>query len=99
MKEVVEFVSDITTLRKAPLVDVPVGAAKLAGRCIEQLVSPVVTEDSVVQSLEDNVPKDDPSLLSFADLGIEPQSMDKVSFDFLHRFRPGGHFSIVEGYH
>ena len=30
---------------------------------------------------------------------IEPSSMDKYAFDFLHRFRPGGHFTMVQGYH
>ena len=36
---------------------------------------------------------------TLADLGVVPSSMDKYSFDFLHRFRPGGHFTMVQGYH
>lgn len=98
-KEVVEFVSDITTLKK-PLIDVPVSTAKFAGRAIEQLIAPVLTEDMVVQMTEDNVIRDnEKDWLTFSDLKMEPSSMDKVSFDFLHRFRPGGHFTIVKGYH
>ena len=103
MKEVVEFVSDITTLKK-PLVDVPVAAGKLAGRFVEQLIAPVLTEDGVALLLEDNVEKPQKEgqaqqYLTLKDLHIEPHSMDKVSFDFMHRFRPGGHFVKVEGYH
>jgi hypothetical protein len=33
------------------------------------------------------------------DLNIEPMSMDKVAFEYLHRFRQGGHFTLAEGYH
>ncbi len=98
MKEVVEFVSDLTTLKK-PLIDVPLPVAKLAGRLVEQLISPVLTEDMVAQMTEDNVAKTDNNHLTFKDLGIEPCSMDKESFEFMHRFRPGGHFTVVKGYH
>lgn len=38
-------------------------------------------------------------ILTMEDLDIEPCSVDKVAFEFLHRFRPGGHFTLVEGYH
>jgi hypothetical protein len=48
---------------------------------------------------EDVLPRADQDWLNIQDLGIEPASMDKVAFDFLHRFRRGGHFTQVEGYH
>lgn len=41
----------------------------------------------------------DQGYLGLADLNIEAAAMDRVAFDFLHRFRPGGHFVLVEGYH
>lgn len=97
-KEVVEFVSDVTLL-KARLINVPVPVANMAAKVVQQLISPVLTEDMVKQMLEDNVAKEDPNLLTFEDIGIEPGSMDKLAFDFLHRFRPGGHFTLVKGYH
>jgi NADH dehydrogenase (ubiquinone) 1 alpha subcomplex subunit 9 len=97
-KEVVEFVSDVTTVKK-PLVDVPESAALLAGRFIQETVTPILTEDHIAQLKEDVVAVEGSSMLTIQDLGIEPQSMDKVAFDFLHRFRPGGHFTLVGGYH
>lgn len=97
-KEVAEFVQDVTLLHK-PLVDVPVSWARIAGRALEHLTDPRWTEDMLEQVLEDTVKKPDPSLLTLQDLGIEPGSMDALSFDFLHRFRAGGHFSLVRGYH
>ena len=97
-KEVIEFVSDVTTVKK-PMIDVPVKIAKFAGRFIQETPAPFLTEDMVTQMLEDNVALPDPKLITFKNLGIEPVSMDKVAFDYLHRFRPGGHFTKVEGYY
>ena len=62
-------------------------------------INPVLTRDLVHQMQEDIVQKEDADLLTFKDLNIQPSSIDKVAFDFLHRFRPGGHFTIVKGYH
>lgn len=97
-KEVVEFVSDVTTL-KIPLVDVPVKYAQMVGRLTENMISPILTEDMVNQMTENVVAVKNANCLTLSDLNIEPASMDKFAFDFLHRFRPGGHFTIVKGYH
>jgi len=99
-KEVAEFVSDISTLRK-PLVDVPLPAAELAGRAVEELVSPWFTQDSIRQLTEDVLPqpKETTGWLDMEDLQLEATSMDKVAFEYLHRFREGGHFTLAEGYH
>jgi NADH dehydrogenase (ubiquinone) 1 alpha subcomplex subunit 9 len=81
------------------LVSVPVSAAKAFGKAMEYTNAPAVTEDGVEQMLEDNVARTDPNLLTFKDLDISPVSVDKVAFDYLARFRAGGHFRLVEGYH
>lgn len=93
-----EFVSDVTTLKK-PMVDVPIAAANLTGRFFEETISPLMTMDMIAQLQEDVVEKEGIGLLNLKDLDIEPVSMDKMAFDYLHRFRPGGHFTMVEGYH
>jgi hypothetical protein len=97
-KEVVEFVQDVTTLKKN-MIDVPVSAASFAGKLYQETINPFLTEDMIIQLTEDVVEKADKDLLTFKDLGIEPTSMDKMAFDYLHRFRPGGHFTMVQGYH
>jgi len=97
-KEVVEFVQDVTTLKKN-LIDVPVNAAAYAGKLYQETINPVLTEDMIIQLTEDVVEKADKELLTLKDLGIEASSMDKMAFDYLHRFRPGGHFTMVQGYH
>jgi len=97
-REVTEFVQDVTTLRK-PLVDIPTKLAEFAGMGFENAINPLVTLDGVKQMSEDVLPSGSPDVLGFEALGIEPVSMDKVAFDYLHRFRPGGHFVNVEGYH
>jgi hypothetical protein len=102
-KEVVEFVADIS-LRKVMLYDVPASVAELAGTISEYLISPVITKDSIVQFqdnivLKKNDETKDEKLYTFEDLVIEPKSMDRVAFDYLHRFRKGGHFVLAKGYH
>lgn len=79
--------------------DVPLPLARLAGGAFNQLVSPFFTPDNIELLYEDVVAHDDPTLKTFNDVGIEPASMDKVAFDYLHRFRKGGHFTMVKGYH
>jgi NADH dehydrogenase (ubiquinone) 1 alpha subcomplex subunit 9 len=97
-KEIVEFVADVTTVHKEFRL-VPAQYAAMAGSVVETLIAPVLTKDGVAQMTEDNVMRDDPTWLTLTDLGIEANSMDKAAFDFLHRFRPGGHFTLVSGYH
>lgn len=97
-KEVVEFVSDLTTIKK-PLIDTPLGAAKFAASFLENTINPFLTQDGLAQIQEDCVASKDPTLLSFETLDMTPQSMDKIAFDYLHRYRPGGHFKLVSGYY
>jgi len=97
-KEAVEFVMDVTTL-KTGLLDIPQPIAKLSARLIQELINPILTVDQISRMLEDNVASEDASLLRFKDVGVEATSMDKQAFEYLHRFRPGGHFPLVQGYH
>lgn len=97
-KEVAEYVQDVTRLGR-PLVDVPISWARRTGKVMEHFISPFWTEDFVDLMLEDAVKLNDPSLKTLQDLGVEPRSMDSLAFDYLHRFRKGGHFTVVKGYH
>lgn len=98
MKEVVEFVSDVTGVKKS-LVDVPVSAAKLIAGLVEETIDPFLTKDMIDQLQEDVVAKEGAEFFGLADIDVESSSMDKFAFDYLHRFRPGGHFTVVKGYH
>ncbi len=90
--------SDVTLLKK-PLIDIPLPVARGVSAILNQTISPFLTPDNIAQLCEDVLPETHPSLVDITDLGIEPASMDKVAFDYLHRFRFGGHFTIVKGYH
>ena len=98
-KELVELVADITMKKDVELVDVPVSVARLAGKFMGELINPWLTKDLVEEMLVDVVEKSDPTLLSLKDLDITPQSVDRLAFDYLSRFRSGGHFKLVQGYH
>jgi len=98
-KEIAEFVGDITRMKK-PLLSIPIPLALQAGKFIENLINPTLTYDMVLQMQENVLPKiNNNNWLSIKDLNIEPVSMDKVAFEYLHRFRQGGHFTLAEGYH
>jgi NADH dehydrogenase (ubiquinone) 1 alpha subcomplex subunit 9 len=102
-REIVEFVQDVSTVSK-PIVAMPNGAAELAGRMINAgAINPIFSDDMLHLMSEDCVAKPDGEggtrMKTLEDLGLNPRSMDRYSFDFLHRFRPGGHFTMVQGYH
>ena len=97
-KEVVEFVHDLTN-KSVPIVDIPIFLAKAAGTVNNTWIRPFITEDVVNQMQEDCIELQGTDMLTMKDLGIEPVSMDKMAFSYLHRFRPGGHFVKVQGYY
>jgi NADH dehydrogenase (ubiquinone) 1 alpha subcomplex subunit 9 len=97
-KEIVEFVSDVTTVKR-PLIDVPLPIAEAAADVLGEFWNPFLTRDMLARVTEDTVLREDSGNLTFSDLNIEPVSMDKMAFEYLHRFRPGGHFRFVTGYH
>ena len=100
-KELAEFVGDIT-IKKKPLLSIPTSLALRVGSIIETLINPTLTSDMIYQMQENVLPKVDGNAkewLTMKDLNIEPVSMDKVAFEYLHRFRQGGHFTLAEGYH
>ena len=85
--------------RDYDIVSFPSWLSIAAGTAMDQLMHPWVTRDEVVRMMQHNVAMEDKSLLTLADLGIEPVSMERVAFDYLGRYRVGGHFAEVEGYH
>eukprot|EP01041_Mallomonas_annulata_P010507 gene10507-21914_t len=97
-KEIVEFVTDVTTVKK-PLIDIPLSIAHLTGRFLEETITPILTSDLITQMQEDIIASDSTDVLRLKDLGIEATALDKQAFEYMHRFRPGGHFKLVEGYH
>jgi len=102
-REVAEFVADITTLHPR-LVNLPVSIARKIGKAVGFFPYPVITEDEVIHAATDIVPPSPEQLEAenigtLHDLGIEPTSMERAAFSYLHRFRPGGHFTIVSGYY
>ena len=58
------------------------------------LVPPQITRDQVRSLKVDNVVADDAK--GFADLGIEPTSLEAVLPDYLWRFRPAGQYEAIK---
>ena len=107
-KELAEFVYDITN-QEVNLVDVPVSAAATLGKGMDLVGKPMLTADlaqlwsedfipSMTQEEYDALPSKD-KIYTMKDFGIEAVPIEKIAFNYLHRFREGGHFTKAAGYH
>ena len=89
--------------------DAPKDVAKNVAKGFNLLGSPMLTPDMVELWSEDFIPsmtqeeydaqptKD--KIFTLKDLDIEATPIQKIAFNYLHRFRDGGHFSLEKGYH
>lgn len=107
-KELAEFVYDITG-QEPVVADVPKSAAIASAKVLQYQGAPSFTPDLMQLWSEDYVPpmtqeeydaqtNGNDKILTMKDFGIEATPMEKVAFSYLHRFRSGGHFQLVEGY-
>mmetsp|Transcript_26349 Transcript_26349/g.39059 ORF Transcript_26349/g.39059 Transcript_26349/m.39059 type:complete len:403 (+) Transcript_26349:124-1332(+) len=108
-KELSQFVYDITG-QSPTVVDLPPELMKPMARILELQGSPMLTRDLVDLWNEDNVQsrsdeeyeaiKGEDAILTLKDFGIDAVRIEKIAFEYLHRFRDGGHFELVDGgYH
>ena len=101
--EIAAFVNDITKQNKEP-VPFPKPVLSLVGMAVEMLWDPYLTKDDVeVMGLDltcDAEAASAAGVLTFADMPeIEPTPVEKIAFQYLHRYRKGGHFVYAAGYH
>ena len=95
-----EFVADLTTLRP-DMVNIPFPILGVASDLINLSIDPFINRDQLIRFTEDNVlkPASSSDILNFDAVDVTPASMEDHAFDYMHRFRPGGHFRLVEGYY
>jgi NADH dehydrogenase (ubiquinone) 1 alpha subcomplex subunit 9 len=107
--ELAAFVYDIT-LQNPTVTEVPKSVLLSLSKFLQiSKGEPMITPDLVQLWSEDYLPvmtaeqyqaqTGANKILTMADLGIEATPIDKKAFSYLHRFRKGGHFTVVEGYH
>jgi len=94
-KEIIEFALDLACLEFQPI-NLPPKLADMLGWISDCFPNPSYTQDQMIlmgldQLLDPNSPH-----LKFSDLGIVPERMEKVAFEYLHRFRPGGLYQHIE---
>ena len=87
--------------RRRIIVNLPFWMASIMGGVMEfvqtisfGLIPPQITRDQVRSLKVDNVVNDDAK--GFADLGIEPTSLEAVLPDYLWRFRPAGQYEAIK---
>jgi len=76
------------TGRKRPLVNIPLGLARIQAKFAELLPNPPLTQDQLILLQRDNVVA--AGGLTLADLGIKPAAIEALVPAYLARFRPGG---------
>lgn len=76
------------TQRRRPMIDVPIGLARLQATVGELLPWKPLTRDQLLMLQRDNVVA--PSALGLPDLGIVPTPLEMVVPAYIRRFRPGG---------
>ena len=76
------------TRRRRPLVEVPLGLARLQARVLEKLPGKLLTQDQLLQLTRDNVVAS--GVPGLAELGIAATPVELVVPQYLARFRPGG---------
>ncbi|CAA9222617.1 MAG: NAD-dependent epimerase/dehydratase [uncultured Acetobacteraceae bacterium] len=86
-RELLRYILEVTG-RRRPLVDIPIGLARLQARLGELLPTPPLTRDQLLMLQHDNVP--DPEAPGLAELGIQPKALEAVVPSYLTRFRAGG---------
>jgi NADH dehydrogenase (ubiquinone) 1 alpha subcomplex subunit 9 len=109
-KELAQFVYDITG-QDPTMLDVPKSSLKMMSKPIQFFGgNPMLTDDLVELWSEDyNAPlteeqyaaesKKTDGIVTMADFGIKALPVEKLAFEYLHRFRQGGYFLLAEGYH
>eukprot|EP00542_Grammatophora_oceanica_P000748 CAMPEP_0194069954 /NCGR_PEP_ID=MMETSP0009_2-20130614/87917_1 /TAXON_ID=210454 /ORGANISM="Grammatophora oceanica, Strain CCMP 410" /LENGTH=389 /DNA_ID=CAMNT_0038723181 /DNA_START=622 /DNA_END=1791 /DNA_ORIENTATION=+ len=108
-KELAEFAYDITG-QGPKVVDLPKSTVKQFAQAAQWTRNPLLTPDMVELWSEDYLPtyatqeeyskmptKD--RIYTMADLGVKATPLEKEAFNYLHRFRTGGHFILTDGYH
>jgi NADH dehydrogenase (ubiquinone) 1 alpha subcomplex subunit 9 len=92
IREVTEYAFQTIGVKKT-LVDLDknLGALKLAATALNALPNPVLTPDQVEQwCLEDAAPKE--GQLSWSSVGVKPHVFENKAYNFLFRYKEGGHF-------
>lgn len=108
-EELAKFVLDLTE-QESPIVNLPKSAYMMVAKALSYQEFALMNQDMAEQWSMDFVPAMTPEeyaaqadnsdrILTMADLGVEALPMEREAFRYLHRFRAGGHFGRVSGYH
>jgi NADH dehydrogenase len=86
-REILAFVVK-NTRRHRPLVDIPMGLARLQATIMQHLPGKPLTPDQLLMLARDNVVS--PGAPGLSDLGITPTPVELIVPTYLTRFQPGG---------
>jgi NADH dehydrogenase len=86
-REILAFILT-QTKRPRPLIEIPMGVARLQASVMQYLPNKPLTPDQLLMLARDNVVA--PDALGLTDLGIVPTPVELMVPTYLSRFQPGG---------
>jgi uncharacterized protein YbjT (DUF2867 family) len=86
-REILAFILK-QTRRDRPMVNVPMGIARLQASIMQHLPGKPLTPDQLLMLAKDNIVS--PDALGLADLGIVPRPVELVVPPYIARYMPGG---------
>ncbi|KAJ0404601.1 hypothetical protein P43SY_005559 [Pythium insidiosum] len=95
-KELADYVFDATK-HDPQLFNLPLPVAQMIGKFCENFPDPKFTSDWAVRLSLDQVKTS--NLPGLRELDIEPAKLEKEAPNFMIKYKPGGHFQEVSGYH
>ncbi len=86
-REILEFILK-QTRRQQPLINIPMGLARLQASVMQYLPNKPLTPDQLLMLAQDNVVS--PGAAGLAELGIVPTPVELIVPGYICRFQPGG---------
>eukprot|EP00968_Pinguiococcus_pyrenoidosus_P014141 scaffold1282_cov251-Pinguiococcus_pyrenoidosus.AAC.54 len=101
LRECAEYVYDVTGLQNN-LLDLPLPVAKFFGdfcSAIPSFTRPIFSREHAIMMSIGSTKHPKSPFPGLDALDVDGSAMERVAWNYLHRHRAGGHFSLASGYH
>lgn len=93
LKQIVDYIGRTITGTSPRMIEASSkGPLAQLARAIELLPNPFITRDALELAKCSDLASSKIPALTFADVGIKPHPFETKAFNYLHRYRAGGHF-------
>lgn len=97
-REMANFVLNVINRQRAELTEINPFVFDQLAWFADMQPMPWINQDELKRWAQDIVLEPKDGVMTFSELGMEPKAVEDVAFAYLHRYRPAGHFTMVEGF-